>query len=79
MNNSHLIVYTDYMCPKCGQKLCISTDVYHINDYKLAQEYALVVNDSKPEMLKFEALHSQHIYTYDFKFEPIGVIQPCQL
>ena len=69
---SPLIVYTEYRCEHCMQHLTLSVEVYHTKDYSVAQEYALVVNDNRPEMLAFEKLHSQHVYTYQAKLEPIG-------
>lgn len=67
-----LIVYTEYKCKDCMQGITLSVNVSHTRDYKVAQEYALVINEIRPEMRSFEQLHSQHEYTYQAKLEPIG-------
>lgn len=72
MNPLH--VYTEYRCSQCGRTINLMVEVYHTRDYKIAKEYALVVNSNRQELIDFEQLHSQHIYNYDFKLEPIGVV-----
>lgn len=55
-----LTVYTEYRCIYCNDKLTLKVNA-PTDDYKIAQEYALVKNDYSDELLEFERLHSKHI------------------